>query len=99
MGMREPAGSRGGYSFDLPQPTSQEADHAGRWPAKAWQPGGQLDSEVSGEAWRPGLPAEPRGGGGWLGEGRRLEIVLTPAENSLQNFISSARRRWGRGQA
>lgn len=25
--------------------------------------------------------------------------MLTPAENSLQNFISSARRRWGQGQA
>lgn len=60
---------------------------------KGMAAGGQLDEEVSGEAWRPGLPAEPRG------EGRRLEIVLTPAENSLQNFISSARRRWGRGQA
>lgn len=34
-----------------------------------------------------------------MGEGRRPEIVLTPAENLLQNFISSARRRWGWGRA
>lgn len=34
-----------------------------------------------------------------MGEGRRPEIVLTPAENLLQNFISSARRRWGWGWA
>ena len=34
-----------------------------------------------------------------MGEGRRPEIVLTPAENLLQNFISSARRRWWWGRA
>lgn len=34
-----------------------------------------------------------------MGEGRRPKIVLTPAENLLQNFISSARRRWGWGRA
>lgn len=34
-----------------------------------------------------------------MGEGSRPEIVLTPAENLLQNFISSVRRRWGWGRA
>lgn len=53
---------------------------------------------MSGEAWRPGLPAEWRGEGP-RGEGRHPEIVLTLAENTLQNFISSAWRRWGRGGA
>lgn len=68
MGMREPAGSRGGYSFDLPQPTSQEADHAGRWPAKAWQPGGSWTRRCLG---KPGGPAclLSRGGRGVAGGG------------------------------
>lgn len=61
-GSRGDGGARwkqGGYSFDLPQPSSEAADQTGRQTQ-------QLDTKVSGEAWRPGLPAEPRGeGAGW----------------------------------
>lgn len=89
-------GSRRGCGLDLPPPSGEEADQTGRQRRGSrtrrclGRPGG-LACLLSRGGWG--------GGGGELGEGRRQQIALTQAENSLQNFISSARRRWGQGWA
>lgn len=43
------------------------------------------------------MPAELRGGGGLVGEGRRLEIVLTVAENSASKFYQLSSEEVGAG--
>lgn len=62
MGMMEPAESRGGHSFDLPQPASEEADQTG------WQRHGSGAQRCLG---KPGGPAclLSRGGRGPAGGG------------------------------
>lgn len=69
--MMEPAGSRGRYSLDLPEALTRGGSPD--WPAKAWQ----SDVKVSGEAWRPGLPAERRGEGGRWGRGGARDCADT----------------------